>query len=274
MSVHRMSSAPRARVFFLSGAYHGPWCWTRHVTPLLSKLRYECIPIEYPRKFIPDSPATFNDYVNYSIDQIQEKYNQDTSKPNVIVAHSLGGLIGTNVAEKVIKDKGIDIQGFIHIASSALLSGENIIDNVVENELFDTDKFTESVQEIIDDKGNKWTKLKPECAEKIFYHDCLEKDIELAKENLVAEIDLTTDFKAEWSKDGYGRVNKLYIECVDDEILPIELQREMWGKLGLKREKYEVISMDTSHSPFLSAPLSLTAHIDEWMVTKTRPKMY
>ena len=60
------------------------------MTPLLLKFKYECIPIDYPRIFYPDSPATLNDYVNYSTDITQEKYDQDTSAhaPSFIVAHS------------------------------------------------------------------------------------------------------------------------------------------------------------------------------------------
>ena len=260
-------SATRARVFLFPGTWHGSWCWTRHITPLLSKLKYECIPIDYPRKFYPDSPATFNDYVNYSTDIIEEKYDQDTSKPNVIVTHSLGGLIGTNVTEKVIKERNIDINGVIHVSSIVLLNGENIFDNQMMYKLNDLQSFMDSVN-IIESKDGEhiWIELKQEHVESLFYHDCTKEDIDFAKKKLVAEIRFGKDVIANWSsKDGYNKVKKLYIERMHDRVIPIEIQREICNKLELKRDKYEVISMNTSHSPFFADPVTLTAHLDEWM---------
>ena len=54
----------------------------------------------------------------------------------------------------------------------------------------------------------------------------------------------------------YGRVPRVYIECLQDRISSIEAQRALVQAMPCR----EVITMDTDHSPFLSAPDELAAH--------------
>eukprot|EP01084_Bolivina_argentea_P292581 503012_1 len=262
----------RARLFFLPGAWHGSWCWTKHVTPLLTTLRYECVAIDYPRKFYPEEPATFDDYVNYTVNQVAEKVKQDSNKSNVVICHSLGGLIGTNVTENAMKEQNINIDAVIHISSAALLNGENIVNGVVGNPLYNQQALLDSVDFLHD---GKWSQLRPECVKDMLYHDCTQEDIQLAIDNLEPEIEFNEQCIAKWSDEYYGQVNKLYIECTDDHTLSIDVQREKWEKLGLKREKFEVVSMHTSHSPFFAQPVQLVSAISDWItVTNCQKKAY
>ena len=166
----------------------------------------------------------------------------------------MGGLICTNVTEKAIKERNIDVNGVIHVASIALLDGENLLDNFLMHKLNDVQLVMNSLNFIESKDGKyRWNELKKEVVESLFYHDRSKEDIDFAKEKLVAEFEFGNDVTANWSSlDGYNKVNILYIECVNDQIIDIELQREIWNKLGLKRDKYQVIIMDTSIliSPF------------------------
>ena len=53
------------------------------------------------------------------------------------------------------------------------------------------------------------------------------------------------------------REPRAYIECTDDNALPLKMQRKMQAALPCD----PVITMDSDHSPFLSAPADLTAHL-------------
>jgi hypothetical protein len=53
----------------------------------------------------------------------------------------------------------------------------------------------------------------------------------------------------------YGTVTRSYIECTQDQAVSIGAQRTMPGRTGCA----SVHSLDTSHSPFLSAPDRLAA---------------
>ena len=51
----------------------------------------------------------------------------------------------------------------------------------------------------------------------------------------------------------FGSVKRAYIECTQDNASPIELQREMQKALPCK----PVVTLETDHSPFFSAPDAL-----------------
>jgi hypothetical protein len=50
----------------------------------------------------------------------------------------------------------------------------------------------------------------------------------------------------------FGKVNKIYIECLQDNTIHIDDKRRMHQKLN-----YRVISLDCDHSPFFSCPEKL-----------------
>ena len=47
---------------------------------------------------------------------------------------------------------------------------------------------------------------------------------------------------------------RVYIECLQDKVIPAPLQRQMYAKLPCQK----VVSLNTGHSPFFSAPQKLT----------------
>ena len=64
------------------------------------------------------------------------------------------------------------------------------------------------------------------------------------------------------TEEGFGRVPRVYIECLQDKVIPPPLQRQMYEKLPCQK----VVSMNTSHSPFFSAPQKLTETLTELAV--------
>jgi hypothetical protein len=55
----------------------------------------------------------------------------------------------------------------------------------------------------------------------------------------------------------WGRLPRAYIECLDDRAVPIGVQRAMQARLPCN----PVVTMDSDHSPFLSAPRELATHL-------------
>ncbi len=51
----------------------------------------------------------------------------------------------------------------------------------------------------------------------------------------------------------FGRVPRYYIECTQDQAIPIGLQRSFCEALPCER----VVTLETDHSPFYSAPEEL-----------------
>ena len=59
------------------------------------------------------------------------------------------------------------------------------------------------------------------------------------------------------TEGNFGRVPRVYIECLRDRAIPPALQKRMYTAMACR----QVISMDTSHSPFFSAPQALVDHL-------------
>ena len=59
------------------------------------------------------------------------------------------------------------------------------------------------------------------------------------------------------SDANFGRVPRIYIECRRDNTIPLSFQRGMQANVPCQK----VLSMDTDHSPFFSAPEALVAHL-------------
>lgn len=59
------------------------------------------------------------------------------------------------------------------------------------------------------------------------------------------------------TESGFGQVPRAYIECLQDRAIPIDLQRHMVSILPCKN----VLTLDTDHSPFYSAPEKLASHL-------------
>ena len=59
------------------------------------------------------------------------------------------------------------------------------------------------------------------------------------------------------SKKNFGSVRRMYIACLQDKAIIPEFQKKMYTELPCEK----VIAMNTSHSPFLSAPRELANHL-------------
>lgn len=91
-----------------------------------------------------------------------------------------------------------------------------------------------------------------------FYADCSDADFERARSLLVPSTAVRpwiTPLRT--TETNFGRVPRVYIECLQDHAISIDKQRTWYAALPVER----VITMDTSHSPFLSAPDALAAYL-------------
>lgn len=90
-----------------------------------------------------------------------------------------------------------------------------------------------------------------------FYGSCDVDDRALARTLLQPEplLPLTTPLSL--TPDRFGRIPRVYIECLQDRAIGLATQRRMIEALPCQR----VLSMDSDHSPFFSAPDELVRHL-------------
>jgi hypothetical protein len=109
--------------------------------------------------------------------------------------------------------------------------------------------------------------LRRDAIKELLFHDCSDEDAGRAMALLDSrQASQPMTIPMELTNEGFGRIRKVYIECLQDKAVTPAQQRIMYTLTPCDK----VISMNTSHSPFLSSPQELANHlvsISEWKFT-------
>ena len=233
------------------GASHGSWCWDK-VVPLLEAHGHQAIAIDLPGNTygefdIPHSEITLDTYAEHVckvLDRIDE--------PVVLVGHSLGGLAITQTAEY----RPEKIRTLVYLTAVLIDSGESYIPLAArEAESIRKALYREGRNTVSDDLG---TIIYDEAGVRnLFFNDCSDDDFTWANSMLVPQPSSPYIDLMQTTKENFGRVPRVFIECLKDQALSLEFQKRMYTKLPCQR----IMTLDTGHSPFLSAPGALVAHL-------------
>jgi len=228
----------------IHGAWHGAWCWYK-VVPRLEKLGHRVIAPDLPCLGRDKAPANrislslWRDFVCDILDAEPE--------PVILVGHSRAGIVISEVAEHW-PDK---IRTLVYLTAFLPRNGESLFDlaaqavgsEVAPNMVMSADSSTSTVRDDAIRSG--------------FYGECPDEDVALARMLLQPEPTLPLSTPVRISEQNYGRVPRVYIECLRDRAITPPLQKQMYAAMPCRR----VLSIDTDHSPFFSRPDELVAHL-------------
>ena len=169
-------------------------------------------------------------------------------EPVILVGHSRGGLVISEAAQA----RPERVRVLVYLAAFLLADGENLFaasmldaNTALKGQLVITaDGLSATVQDGIIDQA--------------FYGQCPPEDIVLARTLVRPEPLAPLSTPVHLTADRYGRVPRTYIECLRDRAVTPAAQRRMYTQTPCAR----VISLDTDHSPFFSAPLPLVAALE------------
>ena len=237
-----------ANYVLVHGSGHGAWCWQR-VVPLLEAEGHHVVAVDLPGNGHDDTPLgdvtreTYADHVCGVLDSLDG--------PAVLVGHSLGGLSISRAAElrpdkvavlvyltAVLMPDGATFMGMV--------SGESDIQRALEER---------PSWDLAPDRSHVINKM--EQTRHRFYNDCSDEDVAWAQSHLVPQPVGPLVYPMRVSHGNFGRVSRVYVECSQDNAVAPDFARAMYTALPCA----EVITMDTGHSPFLSAPEGLTGHL-------------
>lgn len=163
------------------------------------------------------------------------------------MGHSRGGIVISQAAEY----RPQKIKTLVYLAAYLIPNGEAMLPTALGD--------TESLigPNLILDEAQGWHMLKAEAFKDALYGDCADEDVALAAALLTPEPNAPVATPLQTSPTNLGRVPSAYIECLQDRGVTPSLQRKMYTAASCQR----VISMNTSHSPFFSAPEELVSHL-------------
>jgi len=233
-----------ATYVLIHGAWHGGWCWDK-VVPLLRKQGHKVEAPDLPghgKDKTPIREVTLQGYAN-SVCKVLDAQ----SEPVILLGHSMGGIVISQAAEYRPKK----IKTLVYLTAFLLQKGEFLL-QVAQG---DTEALV--LPNLIMAEDQSYATIRAEAVKEVFYGDCPDQDVVRAKSLLCPQAAAPFATPISVTEENFGRIPRVYIECLRDKAISPSVQKKMYTALPCQK----VISMDTSHSPFLSAPGALVDHL-------------
>lgn len=163
------------------------------------------------------------------------------SGPAVLVGHSRGGAVISAAAEAAPEK----IARLIYLSGFLLRRGQSVLAAAQEDILLP----------IAIDEGRRTCRLAGEDIAARFYDGCTAQDTAQALARLRAEPLFGLTAPCRVSAARFGSRPRDYIECARDGVISLAAQRQMQAAWPVQR----AVTLDTGHSPFLSAPATVAA---------------
>lgn len=239
-----------ADIVLIHGAWAGPWVWDTVLEPL-TLAGHRPHPIT-----LPGVGDTRENTKVVALDELTEAVRVQIAGlagPLVLVGHSGGGVIATQLAEDLYER----VAGVVCIAGMMLPSGRSFGDICDELGLPSTVGIGDYLKTSPDCKTST---VPPEAAAALFFQRAEGAAAIAAARRLGPQQETARLIRPTWTASGYGRLPRLYIEALDDRTIPLAAQRHM-QQLS---PGADVISLDCDHAPQLSAPGALARAISDF----------
>lgn len=228
------------------GAWHGKWSWTKLQSELEAR-GHKTIAIDLPGHGDDTTPlqeVTMASYVE-KVGAVLQAQNEKV----VLVGHSMGGLVISQVAEQY----GEKIESLVYVAAFLPQNGEFLlsIEGRNPNPTVPQALIPSADQSYLDLDSTKITEL--------FYQDCSAADIAFAKARISAQPAAPLVTPVSITSEKFGKLPRFFVECTNDQAINIALQRDMYTATPCQK----VYSLASGHSPFFSMPASLADALED-----------
>lgn len=231
-------------ILLVHGAWHSSACWD-NVIPLLQEKALTVQALDLPGRGKP--PTSFKGicletHVEATIAHLREYHTKV-----ILVGHSFGGVVISQVAERVPEW----VDRLIYIAAFVPLHGLSLTDEASQSLTAGV-----STELIVDLKNNAVTlTLSPQVAE-CFYHLCPSVEVPSLLATLQAEPYRPFIDNVTLTASRFGQIRKYYLVCDEDKTVPSRDQLRM-----AKQHGCVCVHLPADHSPFYSMPATLAEYL-------------
>jgi pimeloyl-ACP methyl ester carboxylesterase len=241
------------RFILVHGGFHGAWCWDR-VVPELERLGHAAVALDLPGhgERASERPADFRGRIQPILNVLQAG--------DVLVGHSGGGY-DIAVAANHAPDR---VGHLIFLAAGLPVEGRTVVEATGGATETDASGHTHATT-LMDDATGMLRFIRPlpdgtmewnsrDGARDFFYHDCDDATVDWAFSKLTPGISPFPEEKLHLPAFWEAQLPRSYIHCLQDRAKPHSMTEEVVRRLGVAP-----LTIDASHSPFLSRPVELAA---------------
>jgi len=216
-----------ATYILVHGAWHGGWCWHRIVARLQRASHRVLAPdlLSLGRDRTPPGAVSLESWSS----QIAA-LAQSEAEPIVLVGHSRGGIVLSEVAERIPEH----IRALVYVTAFLLENSCSLHPAMI----------------VADDHQS--ASIRESAMRETFYGQCSDDDVALAQSLLTPE-PLATPVCTTAAR--FGSVPRVYVECTRDRAITHRAQRRMQATLPCR----ERITLEADHSPFFCCVEELTS---------------
>ena len=237
-----------ANYVLVHGSAHGSWCWDR-IVPRLQEQGHTVVAVDLPGNGHDDTALadvtleTYAEHVCGVLDALDGLA--------VLVGHSLGGISISRAAE--LRPDRVAV--LVYLTAVLIPDGATFMGTVSGDLDLERAVVERTSWDLAGDRSHVLYKM--EQTQHRFYNDCSPEDVAWAQSMVVAQPVGPLVSPIRVTDGNFGCVPRVYIECSQDNAVAPEFARAMYTALPCA----EVITMQTGHSPFLSAPDDLAGHL-------------
>jgi pimeloyl-ACP methyl ester carboxylesterase len=232
-----------SQYILIHGAWHGAWCWER-VVPLLEQQGHQ---VQTPDLSASGPDKTPLGEVTLASDTQRVCTLIDAqAEPVILVGHSSGGVIISQVAE----ERPDKVKRLVYLTAFLAQNGETVFGMAEKDHESLVPPYLQPDQQSVTFKEG--TPFKD-----ILYGDCSDADVAYVTSRLVPQAISIFSTPVSITPERFGRVPRAYISCLQDHAVTPSSQKRMYTATPCQT----VLSLNTSHSPFFSAPQDLTQHL-------------
>jgi pimeloyl-ACP methyl ester carboxylesterase len=225
------------------GAWHGGWSFDT-IRPLLEEAGHKVVTPDLPGMGGSDeelAAVTLGSWADYVADLCRAQ-----GEPVILAGHSRGGIVISEVAERAPDS----VKALAYICAALIPDGYS---RARWREGSGPNPAFAAIQR--QHPSGHATTLNPEMAPAVLAQLSPPDLVADAMARLTAEPNAPRGDVLHLSEARYGSVPRHYIECTADLAIPIDEQRRMIAAQPCA----SVTTIDTDHSPFLSAPDALAS---------------
>ena len=238
---HVQVVVPAKTYVIVPGSWSAPYAW-ESVRKNLQAQGQKVFVVQLPGHGSDQTPFNtltldkYRDAVVHIIDSLNTKV--------ILVGHSMAGMVVSEVAESIPSK----IDKMIYVGAFLPVSGQTLLDLAM------TDTTSLLVQNLILVNGGLSLDVPSDKIATIFVQDGSPSIQALAVTNYRSEPGIPFTNPVTLTVANYGSVEKYYIHTLQDHAVTLKLQNRMVASAGLTK----IYNINTSHSPFLSSPDSLS----------------